>query len=146
MKTTLWMTVACAACGLALLGFTGTAHASGGVNHKVKIENRTDFNCWITVSYGGSMSDTRYEDRTIAPHSSTTVETGAQCPRYIEGRCGEGIYSVTVRDFQSRCTLGPECSSCWNCTTSCWSSDWNITSKKTMQQIPLADGDFKLNK
>lgn len=146
MKEALWTAVACAVCGLALLGFTDMAHAGGGVNHKVTIENRTDFNCWIKVSYGGSMSNTREEDRTITPHTSTTVETGAQCPRYIEGRCGGTYPNVTIHGFQSRCTLGPACSSCWNCTTSCWSSDWNITCKKTKQQIPLQDGDFELNK
>ncbi|MEE9913042.1 MAG: hypothetical protein K4571_15115 [Deltaproteobacteria bacterium] len=146
MKATLWMAVAFAVCGLALLGFADIAHAGGGVNHKVKIENRTDFNCWITVGYGGSMSNRQEEDRTIAPHSSTTVETGAQCPRFIEGRCGGTFYNVTIHDFQSRCTLGPECKEGWNCSTSCWSSDWNITCKKTRQQIPLQDGDFTLNK
>ncbi|MBN1662788.1 MAG: hypothetical protein JW943_04230 [Deltaproteobacteria bacterium] len=135
-----------AACGWALLGFTGAAVAGGGVNHKVKIENRTDFHCWVTVVYGGTVTNREYEERTIAPHSSTTVGTGAQCPRWIEGQCGEGIYAITVRDFQSRCTLGPDCDNCWNCTSTCWNSDWNITCKKTMQQIPLEDGDFKLNK
>jgi len=146
MKTMLWRTVVGTACGLVLLGFTDVVRAGGAVNHKVKIENRTDFHCWITVGYGGTMRNREDAHRTIAPHSSTTVETGAQCPRFIEGSCGEGIYAVTVRQFNSRCTLGPECHDCWNCSTSCWSSDWHITSKKTMQQIPLEDGDFKLYK
>ena len=135
-----------AACALASLVFTEHARASSGVNHKITIENRTDFNCWIEVGYGGGVSPRSYAERTIAPHSSTTVETGAKCPRYIEGTCGQGTYDVTVRKFQSRCTLGPDCHDCWNCSSTCWSSDWNITCKKTREQVPLVDGDFSLNK
>jgi hypothetical protein len=147
MKTAFRSVVAAALCGVVLLVFAGLAHATGGVNYKVKVENRTDFHCWITVVYGGFVTSRSYADRTIAPHSSATVDTGAKCPYFIKGSCGEAIYAVTVREFQSRCTLGPDCDNCEsNCTATCWGSDWHITCKKTKDQVPLEDGDFTLSK
>ena len=150
MKAAFRVVLVAAVCGLLLLIFTGPALASSGPNYKIKVENRTDFRCVIWVIYGGVVTERVHAESVIGPHSSTTVETGAACPFWIEGTCGGETHPFTPREFPSRCTLGPECRSpshCGTiCTSTCWSSDWNITCKKTKDQVPLEDGDFTLNK
>jgi hypothetical protein len=91
---------------------------------KTTITNDTENACVVTIYYLCQMADfpriawREFDSPPIPPHTSHVMETYAQCPGALGGRCGD-------RTIRSRCTNGTEAVP-EHCSHLCDHSNWSV--------------------
>jgi hypothetical protein len=129
------------AAGVLCVLFVALIAATGCVNRvkpqfKTTITNETEDSCIVTIYYLCQMADfpriawQEFDSPPILPRATHIMETYAQCPGALGGRCGD-------RKIRSTCTNGTEAVP-EHCSHLCDHSRWSVRK--------AADGTYRFEK